>query len=37
MEELLLVRRGTPAAIDDELDPILRGIRRGLAQSTEES
>ena len=37
MEELLLVRRGTPAAIDDELDPVVRGIRRGLAQGTEES
>ena len=37
MEELLLVRRGTPAAIDDELDPVVRGIRRGLTQGTEES
>ena len=37
MEELLLVRRGTPATIDDELDPVVRGIRRGLAQGTEES
>jgi hypothetical protein len=36
MEELLLVRRGTPAAVDDELDPVVRGIRRGLAQGTEE-
>ena len=37
MEELLLVRRGTPATVDDELDPVVRGIRRGLAQGTEES
>jgi len=37
MEELLLVRRGTPAAVDDELDPVVRGIRRGPAQGTEES
>ena len=37
MEELLLVRRGTPAAVDDELDPVVRGIRRDLAQGTEES
>ena len=36
MEELLLVRRGTPAAVDDELDRVVRGIRRGLAQGTEE-
>ena len=36
MEELLLVRRGTPATVDDELDPVARGIRRGLAQGTEE-
>jgi hypothetical protein len=37
MEESLLVGRGTPAAVDDELDPVVRGIRRGLAQGTEES
>jgi hypothetical protein len=37
MEELLLVRRGTPAAIDDELDAVVCGIRCGLAQGTEES
>ena len=36
MEELLLVRRGTPAAVDDELDPVVRGIRCGPAQGTEE-
>ena len=34
---MLLVRRGTPAAVDDELDPVVRGIRRGLAQGAEES
>jgi hypothetical protein len=33
---VLLVLRGTPATVDDELDPIARGIRRGLAQGTEE-
>ena len=37
MEELLLVVRGTPAAIDVELDPVACRIRRGLAQGTEES
>ena len=37
MEELRLVRRGTPATVDDELDPVVRGIRRGLPQGTEES
>ena len=36
MEELLLVLRGTPAAIDEELDPVARGIRCGLAEGTEE-
>ena len=36
-EELLLVRRGTPAAVDEELDPVVRGIGRGPAQGTEES
>ena len=36
MEELLLVGRGTPAAVDDELDPVVRGNRRGLVQGTEE-
>ena len=36
MEEPLLVRRGTPAAVDDELDPVVRGIGRGAAQGTEE-
>jgi hypothetical protein len=33
---LLLVLRGTPATVDEELDPVARGIRRGLAQGTEE-
>jgi hypothetical protein len=33
---LFLVRRGTPAAIDDELDPVVRGIRCSSAQGTEE-
>ena len=37
MEQLLLVRRGTPAAVDDELDPVVRGVRRGSAQGTEQS
>ena len=37
VEELFLVRRGTPAAVDDELDPVARGISRGLAQGIEES
>ena len=36
VEQLLLVRRGTPAAVDVELDPVVRGIRCGLAQGTEE-
>ena len=37
MEELLLVLRGTPAAIDVELDPVDCGISCSLAQGTEES
>ena len=36
MEELFLVLRGTPAAIDDELEPVVRGISCGLAQGTEQ-
>ncbi len=36
-EQLLLVLRGTPAAVDEELDPVVRGIGRGLAQGTEQS
>ena len=34
---MLLVLRGTPAAIDEELDAVVRGIGRGPAQGTEES
>ncbi len=37
MEELFLVLRGTPATIDGELDPVVRGISCSLAQGTEES
>ncbi len=37
MEELVLVRRGTPAAVDEELDAAVRGIGCSLAQRTEES
>jgi hypothetical protein len=33
---VLLVLRGTPATVDDELDPVVRGIGRGLAQGAEE-
>jgi hypothetical protein len=36
MEELFLVLRGTPATVDEELDPVVRGIRCSLAQGTEE-
>ena len=36
-EQLLLVGRGTPAAVDVELDPVRPGIRRGLAERIEES
>ena len=34
---MFLVLRGTPATIDEELDPVVRGISRSLAQGTEES
>ena len=34
---MLLVLRGTPATVDEELDPVGRGIGRGSAQGTEES
>jgi hypothetical protein len=37
MEELLLVLRGTPAAIDVELNPVAGGISCSLAQGAEES
>jgi hypothetical protein len=36
MEELFLVLRGPPAAIDEELDPVVRGISCSLAQGTEQ-
>ena len=36
MEEVLLVLRGTPAAVDDERDPVVCGIGRRLAQGTEQ-
>jgi hypothetical protein len=35
-KELILVLRGTPATIDEELDPGVRGISCGLAQGTEQ-
>jgi hypothetical protein len=35
-KKLILVLRGTPAAIDVELDPAVRGIRCSLAQGTEQ-
>jgi hypothetical protein len=34
---VFLVLRGTPATLDEELDPVDRGIRCSLAQGTEES
>jgi hypothetical protein len=34
---LFLVLRGTPAAIDEELDPVVRGVSCSLTQGTEES
>jgi hypothetical protein len=37
MEELLLVRRRTPATVDDEPDPVVRGISRSSAQGTEQA
>ena len=33
---MFLVLRGTPATIDEELDPVVRGIGRRLAQGTEQ-
>ena len=36
MEKVLLVLRGTPATVDDELDAVVCRIRRRLAQGTEE-
>jgi hypothetical protein len=35
-KKLILVLRGTPATIDEELDPVVRGISCGLAQRTEQ-
>ena len=35
-KELILVLRGTPATIDEELDPVVRGISCSLAQGTEQ-
>ena len=35
-KKLILVLRGTPATIDDELDPVVRGIGCSLAQGTEQ-
>jgi hypothetical protein len=32
-----LVRRGTPATIDEELDPVVRGMGCGSAQGSEKS
>ncbi len=34
---MFLVLRGTPAAIDDELNPVVRGISCSSAQGTVES
>ena len=33
---MFLVLRGTPTAIDEELDAVVRGIRCSLAQGTEQ-
>jgi hypothetical protein len=35
-KKLILVLRGTPATIDEELDPVARGISCSLAQGIEE-
>jgi hypothetical protein len=35
-KKLILVLRGTPATIDVELDPVVRGISCSLAQGTEQ-
>ncbi len=37
MEQLFLVRRGTPAAVDEERDPVVRGSSCRSAQGTEQS
>jgi hypothetical protein len=36
-KQLILVRRGTSAAVDGELDPVVCGIRCSLAEGIEES
>jgi hypothetical protein len=36
-KKLILVLRGAPATIDEELDPVVRGISCSLAQGTEEN
>ena len=36
-KKLILVLRGTPATIDEELDPVVPGISCSLTQGTEES
>jgi hypothetical protein len=33
---VFLVLRGTPATVDEELDPVVRGISCSLAQGTEQ-
>ncbi len=35
-QKLILVLRGTPATIDEELDPVVRGVSCSLAQGTEQ-
>ena len=35
-KKLILVLRGTPATIDEELDPVVCGVSGGLAQGTEQ-
>ncbi len=35
-KKLILVLRGTPATVDEQLDPVRRGISRSLAKSTEQ-
>jgi hypothetical protein len=36
VEQLLLVLPRTPAAVDEELDAVVRGIGRSSAQGTEQ-
>jgi hypothetical protein len=36
MKKLILVLRGTPATIDEGLDPLVRGIGCSLAQGTDQ-